>query len=217
MSETIVDAAAGRVACAHRRVAIVGTGPGRHVAPWSDDSFCWWALNEIPQPRADRHFELHPMSVQNVEELAWLGACPVPCYVLDLGASSQFGQVVKNAVQYPLDRLLAAGYRNYFTCTFAYQISLALLDGFREIALYGVQLHLGSARERVWERACVDYWIGVAEGRGVRVVEDSGLAHHVRDLRYGYDYHAEKSAVEGTLDALAEVLDFYGHRPRAAR
>ena len=165
--EVVVDAATGIVRCAHRKVAIVGAGRGRHEAPRNDPSWCVWALNEIGGlPVYSRHFELHPMSVQSDDELAWLERCRVPCYVLDLADSAarevlderptapQPGRLrsfagVANAVQYPLERVLAAtGGRRFFTNTFALQLALALADGFEEIGIWGCELYEGSARER---------------------------------------------------------------------
>lgn len=205
MTETIIDAGAGIVKCAHRKAAIIGAGPGRKNAPWTDPTWCVWALNEIYQPRFDRHFELHPMSVQNDRELAWLAGCPTPCYVLDL--TEWDDGAIPHPVQFPLDRIRAAGFRDYFTCTFALELALAIHDGFSEIGLWGVELFLGTARERTVERACVEYWIGVAEGRGVKVVADSALAAHRSRLLYGYDYDREKDAVEGMMEELGRVID----------
>lgn len=201
MTERVLDAARGAVRCEHRKVAIVGTGLGRASAPYGDPAWCVWALNEIPQPSFTRHFELHPMSKQSGRELAWLAACPAPCYVLDLADAARAG--VRGAVQYPLRRLLDGGFRRYFTCTFAYQIALALLEGFEEVGLWGVGLHLGSARERLVERACVEYWLGVAAGRGARVSADSGLAWQPH--LYGYDYDLERAHVDGDVVNLVRV------------
>lgn len=205
----ILDADQGIVECRPRRrkVAIVGAGPGREYAPYTDSAWECWAINEIAQRVAHRHFELHPLEVQSARDLAALERITIPCYVLDDPAlwkmpfpiASNGGTVsfagVPNPVRYPLERLRAAGFRQYFTCTFAYQIALAILDGFEEIGLWGVSLHLGTPRERLLERACVDYWIGFAEGHGITVSEDSGCAR--RPYLYGYDYEDEK--LEGDI------------------
>ena len=151
-----------------------------------------WGLNEIAQKRATAWHELHPAAVQSARDLAWLRQCPTPCYVLDL---AEWDGLIPRPVQFPLDRIKAAGFRPYFTCTFAMQIALAILGGFEEIGLWGVSLHLGTPRERLLERACVDYWIGFAEGRGITVSEDSGCAR--RPYLYGYDYEDEK--LEGDI------------------
>lgn len=207
MSEVVIDASAGLMRCEHRRVAIIGAGSSRLRAPWHDDSWCFWALNEIGQPRFDRHFELHPMAVQTSQELEWLSKCPTPCYVLSLhdveprltnyrgAAGACLG--VANAVEYPLERVLKmTGGRRYFTCTFAYQVALAVAEDFEEIGLWGVDLDLGTPRERLVEKPCLEYWLGFAEGCGIKVTLPRGATLLRRDGLYGYDYHEEKAEID---------------------
>ena len=150
-SVTIVDAVAGivRYDPPRRKVAIIGAGPSRHEAPYDDPEWVMWGLNEIAQKRATAWHELHPAAVQSARDLAWLRQCPTPCYVLDL---AEWDGLIPRPVQFPLDRIKAAGFRPYFTCTFAMQIALAILGGFEEIGLWGVSLHLGTPRERLLER-----------------------------------------------------------------
>lgn len=204
MSETIVSAIDGIVRCGHKKAAIIGAGPGRNDAPWDDPLFCFFAINEIKQPVFHKHFELHPRAVQSPRDLEFLKHCPVPCYVLDL---AEWHGLISHPVQFPLERLRAAGFRMYATCTFAYQIMLAILDGFEAIGLWGVELFLGSPRERTVERACVEYWIGFAEGRGVKIVADSGLATHRSRWLYGYDYDKELRAVEDLIGELGTAIN----------
>ena len=206
MTETIIDAGAGIVKCEHRKMAIIGAGPDRTNAPWSDTTFCFQALNEIRQNHYARHWELHPRAVQSERDLAFLRRCPAPCYVLD---PDEWDGLIPHPVRFPLDRIKAAGLRTeYLTCTFAAQIMLALADGFATIGLWGVELHLGSPRERFVERACVEYWLGVADGRGVEVVNRSGLSR--QPYVYGYDYHDELAWVERDLAALRRAMDGAG-------
>ena len=195
---------ADAVACDHRKVSIIGAGPSRSKAPWGDDSYCWWMLNEISQPRFDRHFELHPRAVQNDRELAWLSTCPTPCYVLDL---DEWDGMIPQAVRYPLERVLAAtGGRRYFTSTFAFQVALAITEGAAEIGVWGVDLDLGTLRERTAEKACLEYWLGMAEGRGIRVTLPPGATLLTRPYLYGYDYHDEKADIEAMCEDLVSAL-----------
>lgn len=211
---TVVDARTGivRYAPSRTKVAIIGCGSSRASAPWNDPAWIVWGLNEIPQPRATAWFEMHPMSVQNAREFAWLAQCPTPCYVLSLedcrprvmdydGAAAAF-LGVKNAVQYPLARVLALpGARDWFTSTFAYQVALAIADGFEEIGLWGVDLRRGTLREQTVEWACLAWWCGYAAARGVKVTT-AGDYTWTHPGRYGYDYHREKNAVEAQMAAM---------------
>lgn len=194
---TILDRAAGLLHDPLRRekVAIIGAGQLRRLAPFDDPTWLVWGINEISQPRADAWFELHPMSKQNARELAWLKAQPAPVYVLEETP------LVPQGVRYPLDWVLQAIMgRRYFTCTFAFQIALAIAQCFREIGLWGVDLDLGTRRERLVEKPCVEYWLGMAEGRGIRVrLPEGGTLLH-RPYLYGYDYDAEKADIEGVCE-----------------
>ena len=220
---TVIDARAGIVEYAPKRtkVAIIGAGASRASAPWDDPDWIVWGLNEIPQPRATAWWEMHPMSVQNARELAWLSQCPTPCYVLNL-ADAALGIVVDgrvgqsplprqfagvaNAVQYPLDRILALpGARDWFTSTFSYQVALAILDGFEEIGLWGVDLRRGTLREQTVEWAGLAWWLGFAAGRGIRVtVPDDYTWTHPG--RYGFDYWQEKDSVDAQMDAIRGMV-----------
>ena len=204
----VLDADQGIVECRPRRmkVAIVGAGPGREYAPYTDSAWECWSLNEIAQRDAQRHFELHPLEVQSARDLAALERITIPCYVLDL---DEWDGLIPHPVRYPLERLRAVGFRDYYTATFCYQIALAILDGFEEIGLWGVSLHLGTPRERLLERACVDYWIGFAEGRGIKVVEDSGCAR--RPHLYGYQYEDEKLDGDKAVARFVQVAQQMGY------
>ncbi len=189
------------------RVAILGATPTNRHAPLEDPSWEIWGLNRILSPhydwqgrfRADRWFELHPMSVQSREDLAWIRTCPVPLYTL--GDHPE----LPLAVRFPLGFVEDLG-RDLFSCTFCYQIALAVAEGFKVIGLYGVDLDLGDYRERTLERACVLWWLGFAEGRGVSIVlpKESRLLNHPK--RYGYDYHAEVKWCREYLRRVAQEM-----------
>ena len=79
----------------------------------------------------------------------------------------------------------------YFSNTIAYMIAFALLNGAKDIALYGV--NQAGAHEYAEERGAVEFWIGIAVGRGVNVTingKNSQLlmykGRYGRGLLYGY-------------------------------
>lgn len=181
-----------------KKVAIVGAGWGRGQAPYEDPEWVVYALNEIAQVRFDAHWEMHPRAVQNDREMEWLAQCKTPCYVLDL---AEWDGWIPGAVEYPLERVLdVTKGRRYFTSTFSFQTALAIADGFEEIGLWGVELALGSTRERLVENPCLEYWLGLAEGRGVKVTIPEGGTLLRREYLYGYQYHEELSTIQRVCD-----------------
>jgi len=56
----------------------------------------------------------------------------------------------------------------YFGNTIGYMIAYVLMKGAKEINIYGV--NQASSSEYFYEKASVEYWIGMAVGRGVKVI-----------------------------------------------
>lgn len=119
------------------------------------------------------------------------------------GAPLHDPEDVPSAVAYPL-AAVEARWGKYFTCTFAYQIALALHEGFGRIGLYGIELKYGTPRERSVEWACVSYWIGLCRGLGVTVDLPPATTLGTHPYRYGVEYDAEKAHVERWLAQAAK-------------
>lgn len=213
----IVDAADGRVVCdpPRRKLAIAAFGPSLAAIHQlqADPSWEIWGLNNGYQNRhmytndgflrVDRWWEMHPMRVQPKDDETWMRVCPVPIYVLDLKDANPGGQM-PNAVQFPLKRCEALVNLPgpWFASTFAYQIALAILEGFTTIAILGCDF--GSAREWLFERANLLWWVGFAAGRGVQILlpHDSTLMQHPQ--YYGYDYDPEVAWCEQMIGRLMD-------------
>lgn len=180
------------------KVLILGGGSSRCWAPLDDPTYEVWSCNDLAgrcvdslgRFRGDRWFELHPRDPvvewrRRSDFWDWLATMPIPLY--------QFGRRDgPQSLEYPLARVIGVG-RDYFGCTFAYQIGLAIAEGFHTIALYGVDL--STAREATVERATVEWWIGFAEGQGIRVewppAEGGTIRCGSHPFRYGHPDHCE--------------------------
>src|SRR6266550_661344 len=72
-------------------------------------------------------------------------------------------------------------------------LAYAVHKQFEEIRLHGFTLARDGASEQMSARACAEYWMGVAEGRGIKIIlgKDSDLCHPYHLVRsdrvYGYD------------------------------
>jgi len=77
----------------------------------------------------------------------------------------------------------------YLSSTIAYELALAIHEGFAEIHIYGVDLNTES--EYAWQKPGVEYLIGVAVGRGIKVVIPDNCALLKAPL-YGRGYLSER-------------------------
>lgn len=204
----IVDARLGSVEATHQRDKVAIIGCQREYIPTSvmnDPTWEVWGCNSLwnvarddrGRFRADRWFELHPMFAQTDMELHKIKTCPVPIYTLGLE------EFAHNSVIYPLGRVERLWPFRYFTCTFAYQVALAIADRFKEIGIFGMELMYGTARECTFERACLEFWLGVAYGKGIKVHFHSKLRLCRHPFRYGYDYDKESEFCNRKTSLLA--------------
>jgi hypothetical protein len=180
------------------KVAILGTATGWDEAPFGDDSYEIWGLNTCYRRmtpaqirRCARWFELHgdtPLTRSRRPDDHWasLDALGMPVYTFyDL-------PTVTRAVKFPIDDAIAAG-KDYFACTMCYQVALALSEQASHIELYGISLV--TAREALVERPCLEWWLGLAEGRGVsvKVRHASRYGLFQQPYRYAYDDQDERT------------------------
>ena len=171
------------------KVAMLGSAPGWNRAPFTDPEWECWALNDqyqllspVQLSHVSRWFELHPdtentRSRRPPDHWANLAALTIPVYAFhDLPGIAEVRRL-------DIPPLIAAG-RDYFACTCAYQIAVALVEGATAIGLYGIQFT--GAREAVVERPCVEWWLGLAEGRGIPVTIEHDCEYGLGRQRYRY-------------------------------
>lgn len=68
---------------------------------------------------------------------------------------------------FPLEEVIKEFGEPYFTNTITYMIAYAMLKGAKEIDMYGV--NQASSSEYFYEKAGVEYWLGIANGRGIKI------------------------------------------------
>ena len=84
------------------------------------------------------------------------------------------------SVAYPLREVSDIAFKNfrrgdrkikYFTSTLAYMMGIAILEKFERIEIYGFEL--ADDIEYVRQKACAEFWIGVALAKGIEVYTPS--------------------------------------------
>ena len=187
-----------QVAMVKKKVAIIGFAGSKDEAPYKDESFEIWGLNDLYAfiPRWTRWFQIHdPEKLKGVgvrtydkndkptwdnggdqySDLAKLN-CPVYMW--------QHYEDVPNSVEYPLQKMLER-FGTYFTNSISYMLAFAIDEGFDVIHLYGVDMAMGSEYE--FEKPSVEYFLGLARGMGIDVYvpETSTLLKSM--YLYGYE------------------------------
>ena len=170
------------------KVAIVGCAESKLMAPFQlSNEWEFWGVNNLhltlPKAPWTRWFELHSIAYDNIQYLrrgkADFRGQPVQAYLESLNALNipvymqKPWNVIPNAVPYPLETILKEFPRRYFTNTISWMLSLAILEGFKEIGIYGVDMAVSSPlrqqNEYSHQRPSCEYFIGIAEGRGIKV------------------------------------------------
>ena len=156
------------------KVALVGfASTTRNMAPFDQDTFEIWGVNNVYSviPRVDVIFEMHDKHEaltikRSTDHYHWLTVeakkQKIPVYML-----TQFAEV-PTSIAYPIKEIRAE-LRDYFSCTVAYMIALAIYMKYKEIHLYGIGAGDDAYGEYVSQANCINYWIGCAEGKGIFV------------------------------------------------
>lgn len=130
------------------RVAIVGGGPSRDLAPYDDTTWDIWAFSSLRlhTPRITCWFEMHALgdlrqqlrrptprrrSYQGYMRFLQRLECPI--YM------QRVHRTIPNSVRYPIEEALAA-FGRCFTSTASYLIALAILQGYETIGVWGIHL-----------------------------------------------------------------------------
>ena len=156
-------------------VAIVGMADiGRDSAPYDRPDWEIWALAWDHLPRITRAFDPHPRS-------RWADELPhrielyrsrdIPLYLHEAHDD------VPTSIAYPKDEVGDLIGKNiegkpYIESTVAYMMGLALLEGAEKIGIYGVEM--ASTGEWAYQRPNMEYLIGFARAKGVKILLPRG-------------------------------------------
>lgn len=192
----------GQIHQDYRRIAIVGSWSVTvDMVPWDDESLEIWGLAwRADLKRSDRVFDPHDMSFledktkyqrrvpKNYLEHLKKFDCPV--YLQEKHTE------VPKSQAYPLKEI--QGFfmhvdpnhtKPYFASTIAYMVAMAIAEGVNEIHLYGVDL--SEDTEWGYQKPNTEYYLGMARGRGIKVIVPKESSLMTFSHTYGYDPHPE--------------------------
>lgn len=184
------------------KVAIIGPSSHPHAGELYDKTWELWGLNSVHTRRHDqapwaRMFNLHRLAhlerdcPQYVDwDSAYSRRHPkVPMVVVD-----SWKGLLKNQVIFPRAELAKQPRGHYHASSFDWLVAYAVYLKAKMINIHGAQFALDSNREEpVAAWACLEYWCGYAEGRGIPVKThrdcDMFVQYHLvrSNTVYGYD------------------------------
>jgi len=208
-----------------KKIAICGfASSSRHRMPVLDPAWEIWCLNQLYRhiPRADREFDIHAKyeegNVEGTDHPRWLKAYPGPIYMVDPPVD------IPTGIRYPIERMIEK-FGDYFTSTVACMLALAIDEidrlvmprfaalppsenpawALRQlyaeycIGIFGIDLIVGT--EYFHQKACVEYYIGQACGRGIEVALPPETALCKQAYRYGWQLEPDSVIKLSELEA----------------
>lgn len=176
----------------NERVAIVGTAQSWSLVPWNDPGLTIMSLNDAYRlpgfQRADRWYDFHPIDkffnagegpvyshqvppghyARPPQHLEWLEKQAIPIY-LHPDYATQHAPAADWAHAHAFPRAaIEAHFGRYFTSSPAWMMAHAILDGCREVHVYGV--HLATEFEYIKQRPNFEFLMGCLLGSGKRTM-----------------------------------------------
>lgn len=156
------------------------------------------SLTQTWLPRCDRAFNLHRYALLKQykysfdNEADWVRENPlIPFYTMDKWPK-WFVPNWTNWQQFPLRTVTKMPRGMYHCGSFDWLIAFAVVMGFKEIELHGINLNL-EATEPQSSAACIEYWCGYAEGKGIKITQKADCSLFVyaqkliSNITYGID------------------------------
>lgn len=156
-------------------IFILGRGQSLGKCPVKrpDDSE-YWGCNNIYKARGiDRLFIMHDVyMVQDIRDknlIKDINGEGFPVYTLGLYPE------LKNNVRYPVEGVIKEFKTSFILNTAAYMIALAIMQEPKKILLAGIDMELGTSNEYLRnEKGCLEFWLGMALGRGIKFILAEG-------------------------------------------
>lgn len=195
-----------------KKVAICGTAPTISNAPYGDQSFDIWGVAHCcflkDVQRMDAIFEIHKKEIWKKDNAPFERFPNATIWLLEKDEklpNSQAFPVMDILKKYATNK----GFPNesfYMTSSLPFMVALAIEKGYEEIHLYGI--HLLMEEEYFFQRPCLERYIGIAEGKGIRVYTDPGADI----MKFGYVYGIQEKEADENVARLKTRLEEFDKR-----
>lgn len=190
-----------------RKIGILGTSKSTlPLAPLQDESWEFWTLGQNWQllyntpGNITRHFEMHDLNEGwarwRTPHKTFLSDTQTPVYLQALDPEK-----CPAGVEYPLDAVMESVNSDYFTCTISYMLAIAIHEHVDELGIWGCDLEQSSAvhDEYKWQRPSVEYFLGMAQGMGIKVHTPKEGSLCKTMSMYAYQTHGGKDSSKELL------------------
>jgi hypothetical protein len=168
-----------------KRINIMGSARGGEETPY-DDGEVWVINNAHCYREVDLVIDIHHHCLCPITEKDRISIDGINERHLPLMAREVIPDI-PTSMKYPLEEIKKEFDTDYFGSGIDYMIALALYRGATEIHIYGVIMAKGS--EYAEQKASVEFWLGIAKGRGVKVRvhgKETVILKTKNYLLYGY-------------------------------
>ena len=198
------------------KVAVIGFGDGwREGLKRKAEGFEIWGFNDMREgferDHADRWFQIHSREYLRDKWKLWLSAeyfwaeywkegGAVPLYTQE-----HYPDMV-GSIAFPKKEIEAMPFGSHHCGSFDWLIACAILWQASEIHVYGVGLSYNG--EPLSARACLEFWLGVAVGKGIKVhVVSADLFYTFNLVRSHWQYGWDESRPIIPADELPALGD----------
>jgi len=200
------------------KLCIIGCSDSKSLAPVTDPNYEFWGVNNLfltfPDVPWTRWFEIHNIAFDGLNfsrrgSRSFRGLA-VDTYITKLASlkcqvyMQKKWPSIKNSMKYPLTEVVAK-YGRYITNTISCEIALGLYLGFKEIAIFGVDMAVGT--EYAKQRPSCEYFIGLAKGMGINVILPDEADLMKNRFLYGFEEQKEDAfskKVKHTIGAMQQ-------------
>jgi hypothetical protein len=185
------------------KVAVVGFADGhRDLAPQANDEWEVWGLNRLwsvmPDRKWTRWFELHPLvdyygdpatgEAKDMDHVGFLRKFAGPVYVRPSDVAVAQGWGIRTATAYPIDQILNE-FGGYFTNTVSWLCALAIAMAPTTIGMFGVDMAQDTVLQAEYslQRPSLEFFLGVAQGRGIQLIFPPGCDLLQTSHLYGFE------------------------------
>ncbi len=152
------------------KVILVGKGYGfweSDKIPEVPDDTEIWGINDLILKKIDVDLVFNMHLLEEFTNVDMAGVDLANSIGIPTIMPKKYKQIT-NSIEFPLKKLMKEYGTDYFMTGIAYMFAYAIYKGMTQIDCYGINMR-GDDEKYKNARACVEYWIGYARGKGIEV------------------------------------------------